>query len=196
MDVAFSSSRGVPFQPFLPGMPFDATLSNERLQAIMLEEAVSPMVTISIYAGSVPLASVDVVVPSLGREVAFDLSLLPPSLISYDLRCEVVHEGRTITFASDELRVLPPNPWNGGTVKIDRRTGGVLVPAEDEEEGWQPIIPAGFYTSYDDYLAKDGRHLDEMKALGCARTGFYGALVVLTIFTLQVQSSPSGADVQ
>lgn len=103
--------------------------------------------------------------PFVGLEIDFDLSSLQASLSQYNITCSAQRLDKTNqTFVVDStLRYLPPNPYGGSTVKLDRRTGGLLV---QEEAGWVPLFSTGYYTVYSGDEEKDHALLDEMVAKG------------------------------
>lgn len=105
--------------------------------------------------------------PFIGLEIVFDLSSLQASPSQYNITCSAQRLDKTNqTFVVDStLRYLPPNPYGGSTVKLDRRTGGLLV---QEQAGWVPLFPTGYYTVYSGDEEKDHALLDEMVAKGSA----------------------------
>ncbi|KAG8816464.1 hypothetical protein FRC18_000994 [Serendipita sp. 400] len=78
--------------------------------------------------------------------------------------------------AVTRLYYLPPNPHGRSTVKMDVIRSVLLVRDQSSSsssgggvEGttpWKPLIPFGFYTSFDDYLAKNLSILDDAKQRG------------------------------
>jgi hypothetical protein len=66
--------------------------------------------------------------------------------------------------AHTSLSYQLPNP-NGSMIKIDSETRGLLFFRGNGM--WSPIIPYGFYTAFDDYLAKNLSILDEAKDRVC-----------------------------
>lgn len=129
--------------------------------------------------GGTKLASLTV---GLGHNQRIDFLLkdeFEPRKEPYEVICTakpVLYPGRFT--ATTELYYLPENPSGGSTVKMDMATGGLLVQRKNEndaasieggldgKESWEPLIPFGFYTSFDDYLAKNFSIMDEAKARG------------------------------
>lgn len=162
-------------QPYLEGevtgsLIFDASLSHHHGEPIHLADSDSQSIelVVSCLAGSIQLLSTTLSLPCSSFEATFPLQLLTPSLTPYSLHCTATTLKQTFHSSLEDLRLLPPNPWGGSTTRMDRRTGAVLVRAPGDS-AWSPIIPVGFYTSYDDYLALDLGVLDRMKAAGCVR---------------------------
>ena len=72
--------------------------------------------------------------------------------------------------AHTSLSYQLPNP-NGSMIKIDSETRSLLF---FRGEGWSPIAPPyGFYTAFDDYLAKNLSILDEAKDRVCVPAIFF-----------------------
>lgn len=88
----------------------------------------------------------------VNQRIDFPLSV-KPQVQAHNITCTakpVLHHG--VFEATTTLRFLPPNPFGGSMVKTDMATGGLLV----QKEGyWEPIVPFGFYVSFDNYLAKN-----------------------------------------
>lgn len=128
--------------------------------------------------------------PGTSLEFAFDLGELQALPSSYSIECSSRRIGAfsQTFFASSALRYLPPNPFNGSTVKLDRRTGGLLVREADD---WEPFLPTGFYTVFSNY-AETTDLIDKMAQQGCGlKTAFFiqGPLPLLTssLRALQLQ---------
>lgn len=91
----------------------------------------------------------------LKQEVVLPLKHFEPSQQPYALQCSI-HS--TEVPVSTELFYLPPNPYDGSVVKTDYKRSALLVRSHDE---WKPFIGFGFYTAFDNYLAKNLSILDD-----------------------------------
>jgi hypothetical protein len=60
-----------------------------------------------------------------------------------------------------ELFYLPPNPWGGSTVKLDRRTNALWV--KQGSSDWDKTIPFGWYDVSSPTLFLNGGYLDSFK---------------------------------
>lgn len=82
---------------------------------------------------------------SKGVQANFSLSSLglEPSSDPHSITCTATLAGQEYT---DETRLmyLPENPYNGSTVKIDRKTGYLKVQYE-AGQAWRTVLPFGFY---------------------------------------------------
>lgn len=99
-----------------------------------------------MYLAGQPIAQGSVVPGSLGTLLPFNLSSTSPTNASQPLpiTCTAQADGQTYT-ANSSLVYLPANP-QGGVVKIDRRSGGLLVRNfTTGSEVWEPFFPFGFY---------------------------------------------------
>lgn len=171
VDLYSSDTHGIPFFP-----------SSNALPSLIIQEDLDwtqwPLPTfyqvevfvISLSSSVYPVLASSIVSLNSTIELPLDLTALPPSIDAYTLSCSLSlplqdpFNDTWRTQVNETFRVLPAeNPWGGSVSRIDRRTGAILVL---KEERWDPIFPVGFYTSYEDYLAQDISHLDEMKRLG------------------------------
>lgn len=126
-------------------------------------EASEFLVTISTEHVSILAARV----MPLGRhqKLEFPLLAIIPRKTPHALTCTArrVDRGhsrmanRPSFTAHSTLSYQLPN-HTGSTVKIDSETRGLLVSTGSKE--WRPIIPYGFYTAFDNYLAKNLSVLD------------------------------------
>lgn len=67
----------------------------------------------------------------------------------YNVTCRATHEGQTFSDVA-QLSYLPPNPYGGSTVKIDRKSGALLVRNESlSNPQWERLMPFGWYDNYD-----------------------------------------------
>lgn len=100
-------------------------------------------VTVSI--GSKTLTSGSISVGSLGNLLSFNISSLNATSTPYNLTCTANLNGQTF-YANTSLSYLPPNPYGGNTVKVDRRSGALVVRNETAgQKTWTRIIPYGWY---------------------------------------------------
>jgi len=165
-------------QPYLEGefsaaLIIDITTSylhGEPLIGLEPGEEYTGDLLLHVYAISPPSGTTLVLNTTISAshsslELALDLSLLQASSQAYDISCSARRvDAVDQTFSSSSaLRYLPPNPFGGSTVKLDRRTGGLLV---DEAGRWVPLLYTGFYTVFSDYVATT-HLLDEMAQQGC-----------------------------
>jgi hypothetical protein len=103
---------------------------------------------VDVYQGSNHVASGAVPVNKLGTLLPLNLSALAPQQASYGLSCTAtLGASNQTTFATNaSLLYLPPNPYGGNTVKVDRRSGALLVRNETAgAKAWEKLIPFGFY---------------------------------------------------
>lgn len=101
---------------------------------------------VSVWLDSTPL--VENFELSLGASAAtanFTLASLglDPSTDPRSISCSATHGDQEYT-DSAELVYLPENPYNGSSVKIDRRSGYLQVQYE-AGEAWETVLPFGFY---------------------------------------------------
>lgn len=152
VDVSTSYQHGEPLIGFKPGEEFAGDL-------LLLVRATSPS------SGTSLLLNTTIIAPGSSIELDLDLSALHTSGESYSIDCSAQRlDGTDQTFSSaSTLRYLAPNPFGGSTVKLDRRTGGLLV---DDSGRWEPLIPTGFYTVFSDFAATT-RLIDEIAQRGC-----------------------------
>ncbi|KAG8748415.1 hypothetical protein FRC10_005962 [Ceratobasidium sp. 414] len=89
---------------------------------------------------------------------------IAPRRGAYNLTCSATSaKSGKVFHGSSSVYYLPPVPKDiGGVVQMDGRTGGLI--AGQEEKG--PVLPFGFYTSFDGYLDKNLTVLDEIKQQG------------------------------
>jgi hypothetical protein len=99
--------------------------------------------------------------------LTFPLRTLPVQYNAYNITCRTFPVGRNANtyLTSMSLYHLPP-PTNGRSVtKTDYRNGALLV-KQRSASTYKPLIPFGFYTSFDDYLALDLSIIDRAVAGG------------------------------
>lgn len=102
----------------------------------------------TIYAGSQQLAQASIQAGSIGNLVPFSLSNLTVSNTAIPISCQAQVDGQTYT-ANNTLLYLPPNPYGPSVVKIDRKSGGLLVRNFTmQSQTWEPFFPFGFYDLY------------------------------------------------
>jgi len=82
---------------------------------------------------------------SLGNLISFNTTSLQAQKTPYNLTCKGTINGQTF-YANSTLAYLPPNPYGGNTVKVDRTSGALIVRNETAgTKKWEKIIPFGFY---------------------------------------------------
>ena len=87
----------------------------------------------------------DVPLNSLGNLLSFNVSSLKAQSQNYNLTCKAQINNQTF-YTNSTLSYLPPNPYGGNTVKIDRSSGALLVRNETGgDKTWEKIIPFGYY---------------------------------------------------
>lgn len=96
------------------------------------------------------------------------MSELEAQADAFAMSCTATAGGKSYS-ASSTLLYLPKNPNGGSVVKMDKQTGGMLVPNSAGTE-WQPLFPLGFFTDFT-YLSGNLSALDEMKAMGYVADG-------------------------
>ncbi|GJJ09266.1 hypothetical protein Clacol_003488 [Clathrus columnatus] len=106
--------------------------------------------------GSVPLNTT-------GTEFPLSLDFLSPRKEPYTITCSAEVSGKTYE-TTNQLLYLEP-PVEGSVTKQDLRTGSLLVKSGNT---WEPILPIGFYTSFDGFLVNVS-NVDLIKARGDGR---------------------------
>ncbi|KIY48491.1 hypothetical protein FISHEDRAFT_65755 [Fistulina hepatica ATCC 64428] len=134
---------------------------------ISLSQDPSENVSISISAGGIELAAAAVSLNTAKNLVSFNLSQLNARAEPYNLSCDASYASQSF-HANSTLTYLPTLPDDIGSVaKLDLRTGVMLVqPADGSGGEFTPIIPFGFYTSFDGFLATNLSIPAEIKARG------------------------------
>jgi hypothetical protein len=102
-------------------------------------------VSVSLDNSTNVLKDVQVPIGASGTLANFTLSDLglTPSTNPASITCTAQH-GNTSYTDTTELMYLPENPYNGSSVKIDRKTGYLKVQYEAGQE-WKQVLPFGFY---------------------------------------------------
>ncbi|RYP77407.1 hypothetical protein DL771_001202 [Monosporascus sp. 5C6A] len=96
-----------------------------------------------------PLVQDFVDVNATGAEYGFSLEGLNPRYEPYEVVFFGASEfGDWNYTATAEVQYLPAIRAGGSATKIDRLTGSLLFRAEDEGEGWAPLLPYGYYGLY------------------------------------------------
>ena len=123
--------------------------------------------TVSISIGRNVLAVGQVPVNATKFEIPFSLTKLIPRKEPYTVSCSAAYPGNQNYTTTASLSYLP-NPLSGSITKFDSRTGGLWTKPFDTgcATDYTPVFPLGFYTSFDDYLAKNLSILDDLKARG------------------------------
>lgn len=158
-------------RPYLPGDSNDAndpTAVSVLIDAPVTFRKILNAAPINIPTGSLPnlqvtvkingatIASGSVPLNSTKQALPFSLSSLAPTKSAYTMTCTATLSGQTFT-ATEKLTFLPNPPAGIGSVtKMDQRTGALLArPANGSGGPFAPVFPIGFYTQFDNYLAKD-----------------------------------------
>ncbi|KAL8280729.1 hypothetical protein RQP46_006733 [Phenoliferia psychrophenolica] len=103
---------------------------------------------------------------STGTKFSFDLDQLKAQTTAFEMSCTAqLGNGGATYSASSSFLYLPPNPYNGSVVKMDKLTGAMLVPNK-VGNSWEPLWPLGYFVTFQGYLDTNLSVLDEMKANG------------------------------
>ncbi|KAJ8522189.1 hypothetical protein ONZ45_g1216 [Pleurotus djamor] len=117
----------------------------------------------TIASGNVPLNATKHALP-------FSLKPLTPQNTPFNLSCSArLPSSPPQTFHASGALSFLPNPPSGiaSVTKMDLRTGALLArPADGKGGDFSPVFPIGFYTQFDNYLAKNLSVLNELKAQG------------------------------
>lgn len=115
--------------------------------------AAKPELRVTISVDGHTLTTSSVPFNASAHELSFALNSLTPRAQAYDVTCTGVSpSGQTFT-SHAELRRLPDRTDGGSVVKLDGRTGALLVRNQTSPAGeWETIFPLGFYTSFSGYL--------------------------------------------
>lgn len=151
------------------GFIIDTTATYTQVRgakSIALESAVESMF-VSISIGRNVLAVDWVPVNATKFEIPFSLTKLIPRKEPYTVSCSATYHGDQKYTTATSLSYLP-NPLSGSITKLDSRTGGLWTKPFDTGHAtdYTPVFPLGFYTSFDDYLARNLSILDDLKARG------------------------------
>ncbi|KAH7927582.1 hypothetical protein BV22DRAFT_1045276 [Leucogyrophana mollusca] len=122
---------------------------------------------ITISIGESVLATQAVPLNASGIEVSVDLSSLQAQKTAYNVSCSATYTSDSPQKyrANSSLLYLPDT--NSSVTKTDLRTGALWVrPVDGSGGGFAPIIPNGFYTSFDQYLVNNLSIIDNLKADG------------------------------
>jgi hypothetical protein len=103
---------------------------------------------VTIYSGSQQLAQASIQAGSIGNLIPFSLANLTTSNTTVPITCQASVDGQTY-YANNTFLYLPPNPYGSSVVKIDRRSGGLMVRNfTTQSQTWEPFFPFGFYDLY------------------------------------------------
>ncbi|RXK41135.1 hypothetical protein M231_01538 [Tremella mesenterica] len=139
-----------------PGIIIDAEVTNDVGQPY--EGTLGQALNVIVSTKDIVLASGSVVPGTSGTVLPLDFSALSATGESYIVTC-TAQAGVNIFTVETEAWYLPPNPYGGSTVKVDRHSGALMV---EEEDRWEKIFPFGWY---DPYLTNIER-LDRAKRQG------------------------------
>ena len=148
------------------GFVVDAVVTHTQVRGAkpIALEPTAKFLFVSISIGNNVLAVGQVPLNATKFEVPFSLIKLMPRKEPYTVSCSATYHGDQRYTTNASLSYLP-NPVSGSITKFDARTGGLWTKPFDAT-GYTPVFPLGFYTSFDDYLAKDLSILDDLKARG------------------------------
>jgi len=151
------------------GFIIDTVVTHSQVRGakpITLEPAPKPLL-VSIWIGDTLLAAELVPINATKFEIPFHLTKLIPRKEPYVVSCSATYPGDQKYTTSASLSYLP-NPLSGSVTKLDSRTGGLWTKPFNagHAANYTPVFSLGFYTSFDDYLAKDLSILDDLKARG------------------------------
>jgi len=130
-------------------------------------ESTAKSLFVSISIGLHVLAVSTVPVNATKFEIPFSLTKLVPRKEPYTVSCSATYVGNQKYTTSASLSYLP-NPLSGSITKLDSRTGGLWMKpfSIGHVAEYTPVFPLGFYTSFDDYLARNLLILDDLKERG------------------------------
>ena len=155
-----------------PGFIVDTVVTNIQVQDASLIDLVSTVdfLLVSISTGEGAKLAVDEHVPvnTTKFEIPFSLAELTPRQKPYNISCSATYPASAGTqeYTADASLSYLPNPPSGSITKFDSRTGGLWIKQFGGDADYTPVFPVGFYTDFDDYLAKDLSTLDDLKARG------------------------------
>ncbi|GLB44489.1 hypothetical protein LshimejAT787_1701160 [Lyophyllum shimeji] len=155
-----------------PYLPEDAASTDSSFVSILVDAPI----TFSQLSNAVPInahpasGNLDVTVSIDGQTLThgtvklnstktllpFSLRSLQPRTAPYNISCSATLSAQTF-HATGSLSYLPnPPPEIGSVTKMDLRTGALLArPANGKGGPYTPVLPIGFYTQFDGYLAKN-----------------------------------------
>lgn len=86
--------------------------------------------------------------------LAFNTSGLDASATSLDITCKATLNGQVFS-DNTTLAYLPPNPYGGNSVKIDRKSGALIIKNSTTDAEWEKVIPFGWYDVSSNFLVGD-----------------------------------------
>jgi len=151
------------------GFIIDTVVTHVKVQGAMpiTLESTTKSLAVSISVGRNVLAISEVPVNATKFEVPFRLTKLIPRKEPYTVSCSATYPDNQHYTTTASLSYLP-NPLSGSVTKLDSRTGGLLTKpfGVGYTVDYTPVFPVGFFTSFDDYLAKNLSILDDLKVRG------------------------------
>lgn len=135
--------------------------------SITLPSGANSGLAVTVTIDGQQVASGDVALNTTKNALHFSLSSLQPRKAAYSISCTGTL-GSQVFHATGALTYLPTPPVGIGSVtKMDLRTGVLLArPANGKGGPYAPVFPIGFYTQFDNYLAKNLSVPAELKAQG------------------------------
>lgn len=150
-------------QPYLTGessgqIIIDTSLTNLQIPKTQPFNGGSGSFTVKVSSivngAAVQLAAGLVPVNSTGHLLPFDPSVLPESMTPAMITCTATLGSNTYTTTGSISKL--PVPAKGSVTKQDFLNGALLVNTTSNLTGaYKPIVPFGFYTGFDGYLADD-----------------------------------------
>ncbi|KAG6853847.1 hypothetical protein C0991_000841 [Blastosporella zonata] len=166
-----------------PYLPEDAASKDSSFLSILVDAPVtfsmisnaSPIqlqsqngnLDVTVSVDGTPIAHGTVALNSTKTSLPFSLGSLQARTSPYTISCTAKFAGQSFQ-ATGSLSYLPDPPSDIGSVtKMDLRTGALLArPANGKGGPYAPVVPIGFYTQFDDYLAKNLSISAELAAQG------------------------------
>ncbi|KAG6900242.1 hypothetical protein C0993_000883 [Termitomyces sp. T159_Od127] len=166
-----------------PYLPEDAALEDPSFVSILIDASVtfrqitnsapirlqsrSNTLDVTVSIEGIILAQGSVALNSTKTSLPFSLGSLQPQIPPYTILCSAKFAGQTFE-ATGSLSYLPDPPSDIGSVtKMDLRTGALLArPANGKGGPYASVIPIGFYTQFDSYLAQNLSIPAELAAQG------------------------------
>jgi len=156
-------------------MLVDTTITNVEIVGAapisIPEEGPLGFVVVTIKVDGLALTSGAVPLNATKFELPFSLADLTPRKETYDVTCSATYEttgsGPEIFTASASLAYLHSPSDGSSVVKMDARTGALLAqPATGKGGPYETVLPVGFYTIFEGYIANNLSLIDDAKARG------------------------------
>jgi len=166
-----------------PYLPEDASSTDTSFVSILVDAPIpfsrisnaapitfppgSDTLQVTVSVDGTPLTHGAVKLNSTKTLLPFSLRSLQPRTAPYNISCSATFATQTF-HATGSLSYLPAPPSSIGSVtKMDLRTGALLArPANGKGGPYAPVLPIGFYTQFDGYLANNLSVSAELAAQG------------------------------